>query len=169
MVEGRFHAVPCSYVPHKLELEKGESGGIEFKSCLDMPHSFVTPYLIRKRQYVHVGGNVNVQYVECILLTQIVRKVDEAGAARLRYPVVNYHKLFIVVPVRRDVIHLGRGRLPMIDVAVYQLLIVTYVVTIEWGRAREIVQSVSLGRHQSAHTPKSYPQRDGSLAAYRQG
>lgn len=28
MVEGRFHAVPCGYVPHKLELEKGKVGAL---------------------------------------------------------------------------------------------------------------------------------------------
>lgn len=48
---------------------------------------------------MHVGSDVYVQHMEFILLTQIVRQIDEAGRSGLWYSIVDDHQILIEIDV----------------------------------------------------------------------
>lgn len=51
--------------------------------------------LVVERHDMHVGRDVDVQHLEGVCLTQVVRHAHEAGGPRLGHAVVDYHQILI--------------------------------------------------------------------------
>lgn len=72
MVEGGFDGIPLRYVLDELEL-------------------------VGQGQDVHVGGDVQVEYVELVPFAEVIGDVDETGGASLGDSVVDHDQVIVCV------------------------------------------------------------------------